>query len=355
MEVRRLPKRAVPAAGAHWEAPCVVLRRLVAALVAVSFVVLAVAAQADAAAPSILRPASQSAQDIRHLSLWLLVICLLVFVVVEGLLITVIVLFRRRRREEDVRQVYGNSNLEFLWTLIPAILVIIIFTMTIRSMGALQLQGGEVAVKVTGHQWWWEFEYPDGKVKLANEVHIPAGRTVNISLESADVIHSFWVPQLGGKTDMPPGHVNRATFLAATPGVYQGECAEFCGLQHAHMRFDLVVEDSARFSAWLRHQGEPAAEPLSDQAKRGQQTFLSQPCLGCHAIRGTAAAGATAPDLTHVGSRRSIGAGTLPNDPQSLERWIRDPQAVKPGVLMPAVPMTDAQRADIVAYLEGLQ
>ena len=178
---------------------------------------------------------------------------------------------------------------------------------------------------------------------------------MGIDLTSADVIHSFWVPQIGGKTDLVPGRTNRAGFLAATPGVYLGECAEFCGLQHARMRFYLVVESAAEFSAWITQQKEPAAEPKSEAAIRGMDVFMSGTCVGCHAIRGTAAAGILGPDLTHVSSRLSLGAGTLENTPEDMRRWLEDPQDAKPGNLMPT-PGLDAQALDdLVAYLDGLE
>jgi cytochrome c oxidase subunit 2 len=316
-----------------------------------------VAAHTDialASAPTFLRPESATAREINSLAIKLLFICALVFVVVEGLLIVSIIRFRTRR-EEDVRQLHGNTTIEVVWTLIPAVLIAIIFFFTVRTMNTLNLPGGDVPVHVTGHQWWWEVRYPQAGVTTANEIHVPAGRSVDVSLASADVIHSFWVPQLGGKTDAVPGHTNRVTFLAATPGLYQGQCAEFCGLQHAHMRFDLVVESPAEFSAWLAHQAQPAAKPPTAEAQRGEQVFLANPCAGCHAVRGTAALGVFGPDLTHLAGRRMIAAGTIENTPENIDRWLRDPQMIKPGALMPTLPLGDADRTALVAYLEGLE
>jgi cytochrome c oxidase subunit 2 len=307
-----------------------------------------------AGAPTFLRPESTTAREINSLAIRLLVICALVFVVVEGLLIVSIIRFRKRR-EEDVKQTHGNTTIEVVWTLIPVVLIAIIFAFTVRTMNTLSLPGGDVPVQVTGHQWWWEVRYPQAGVTTANEVHVPAGRSIDVSLASADVIHSFWVPQLGGKTDAVPGHTNRVTFLAATPGLYQGQCAEFCGLQHAHMRFDMVVESPAEFSVWLAHQAQPAAKPSTAAAQRGEQVFLANPCAGCHAVRGTAAQGAFGPDLTHLAGRRMIAAGTIENTRENLDRWLRDPQAIKPGALMPTLPLGDADRAALVAYLEGLE
>lgn len=310
-----------------------------------------------AGAPTFLRPVSGTAREINSLAIVLVVICALVLAVVEGLLVVTIIRFRKRReeREEDVKQIHGSTTLEVVWTLIPAVLVAIIFTFTVRTMNTLDLPGGDVPVQVTGHQWWWEVRYPQAGVTAAGEIHLPAGRSIDVSLTSADVIHSFWVPQLGGKTDAVPGRTNRATFLAANPGLYQGECAEFCGLQHAHMRFDLVVESPAEFSAWLAHQREPAAKPSTAVAQRGEQVFLANPCVGCHALRGTSAQGAIGPDLTHLASRRMIAAGSVENTRENLDRWLHDPQSIKPGVLMPTPGLNDADRTALVAYLEGLK
>jgi cytochrome c oxidase subunit 2 len=307
-----------------------------------------------AGAPTFLRPESTTAREIDSLAIMLLVICALVLVVVEGILVVSIIRFRKRR-EEDVRQTHGNTTIEVVWTLIPAVLVAIIFAFTVRTMNTLNLPGGDVPLHVTGHQWWWEVRYPQTGVTAAGEIHLPAGRSIDVSLTSADVIHSFWVPQLGGKTDAVPGRTNRVTFLAATPGLYQGECAEFCGLQHAHMRFDLVVESPAAFSAWLAHQSQPAAKPVTSAAQRGEQVFLANPCVGCHTLRGTSAQGTVGPDLTHLASRRMIAAGSVENTRENLDRWVHDPQLIKPGALMPTLPISDADRAALVAYLGGLE
>ena len=336
----------------HWTA-----RILLAALVVVSLstaAVLLTPSPAQAEGASILRPASPNASEIRSLAFYVLLIVSGIFLVVEGLLIASIVRFRNRP-ESEVPQTHGNRRLETVWTLIPAILVIVIFALTVNTMQALDLPGGEVQVEVTGHQWWWEVRYPGTEAVVANEIHVPVQRGIGVTLTSADVIHSFWVPQIGGKTDLVPGHTNHTSFLAATPGRYHGECAEFCGLQHAGMRFWRVVYKAADFSAWLNHPAEPAAEPTEPQAVAGKEVFLSMPCGGCHAIRGTEARGNIAPDLTHVGSRLSLAAGTLDNTSENLRRWLRDPQAVKPGNKMPTPQLTNEQLDQLTAYLEGLE
>lgn len=315
---------------------------------------LAIWATAAHASPSILRPATPQAEEIKSLAIFLFVLSAIILLGVEGVLVYSIIRFRGRP-EAQVRQTRGDNTIEAVWTLIPIIIIIIIFSVTTRAMDSLKLPGGDVELQVVGHQWWWEVDYPEEGFVTANEIHVPQGREVGIDLTSADVIHSFWVPQLGGKTDLVPGHTNRAGFLAATPGTYLGQCAEFCGLQHAHMRFDLVVESAAQFSDWVRHQQRPAQEPATDAAARGMDVFLSAPCAGCHTVRGTPAAGVVGPDLTHLAGRLRLAAGTLENTPENLRRWLEDPQAAKPGNLMPTTALDAGQLDDLTAYLEGLE
>ncbi len=328
--------------------------RVLTAILPAALVLTASWAAPAAATPSILRPETPQAEEIKSLAVSLFVISAVILFGVEAVLLTAIVRFRKRP-EEMAHQTHGDNMIEALWTVIPAILVIIIFIMTARTMDSLDLPGGDVNLTVTGHQWWWEVQYADEGFATANEIHVPEGREIGIDLESADVIHSFWVPQIGGKTDLVPGRTNHTGFLAATPGTYLGECAEFCGLQHAHMRFYLVVESPADFSAWVKQQQQPAAEPTDPVAARGKEIFLSMPCAGCHAIRGTEAAGTLGPDLTHVGGRLSLAAGTLDNTRENLVLWLRDPQAAKPGNLMPTPQLDDSQLGDLAAYLEGLE
>jgi cytochrome c oxidase subunit 2 len=222
-------------------------------------------------------------------------------------------------------------------------------------MDTPQLPGDALPVEATGRNWWWDFQYPQQGFASPNELHVPVGRPVEFSVTSADVIHSFWVPQMNGKTDMVPGKTNRQSFTVTTPGVYTGQCGEYCGAQHAHMRFYLVAESPQDFSDWVARQQQPATEPASEEARQGQEVFLSQPCAGCHTVRGTDAAGTQGPDLTHIGSRRSLAAGTLDNTPENMSRWLHDPQGVKPDNLMPNLPLTDEQVDQLVAYMEGLE
>jgi len=221
--------------------------------------------------------------------------------------------------------------------------------------------GGDDAlnVKVIGHQWWWEIEYQDAQPSrsftTANELHVPVGRAVHVRLVGADVIHSFWVPNLAGKQDLIPGRDNEIVFRVANAGVYRGQCAEFCGLQHAHMGMLVVAEAPAEFETWRNAQIASAAPPSDAERQRGLQVFQSKTCFACHAVRGTPAAGHTGPDLTHVGSRRSIAADTLPTSRGSLAAWIADPQQIKPGAQMPRVDLSPDELDVLAAYLDGLK
>ena len=216
-----------------------------------------------------------------------------------------------------------------------------------------------VSIAVSGHQWWWEVEYedatPNRRVKTANEIHVPIGRPVVIKVTSRDVIHSFWVPNLDGKRDLIPGYTTAVWIQADRAGTFRGQCAEFCGRQHAHMAFDLVAEPEADFEQWLARERRSADPPGDAVSQRGEAVFMTRQCVACHTIRGTAANGLYGPDLTHIASRRTIGAGTLPNTREHMAGWIVNSQAAKPGNLMPpnVLPQTDVQ--DLLAYLETLR
>lgn len=305
--------------------------------------------------PSVFRPEARGAYEIYTLTLIILALCGVIFVFVETLLIVSIVRFRKRR-EEEASQTYGSGRLEAIWTVIPALIVTLMFILTVRTMSSVvALPSGDLTLKVVAHQWWWEFQYPQLQIVTANELHLPAAKGIKIELQSADVIHSFWAPQLTGKTDLIPGHNNLTSFFDLKPGVYLGQCAEFCGAQHALMRFKVIAEPMDRFSDWAKNQQAPAAEPTTDLAKAGKQAFLASPCIACHTIRGTFAAGKIGPDLTKIATRSTIAAGTLENNAQNLTRWISNPQAVKPGNLMPYLPLTPAQVQQIVAYMQSLK
>jgi cytochrome c oxidase subunit 2 len=239
---------------------------------------------------------------------------------------------------------------------IPVILLTGTFVYSLHDMQQLAAQPGKakLTITVTGHQWWWEARYPGGVV-TANEIHIPTGETVRVLLTTADVIHSFWVPQLQSKTDMIPGRTNESWLQTDKPGRYRGECLQYCGLQHANMIFYVIAEPPAAFQAWLAGQAAPAAAPSTPEEALGLQTFLTETCTGCHTIRGTPAVGNVGPDLTHVASRQTIGSGVIANTPQNLATWITDVQNVKPGAEMPDNYLTPAQVNALVAYLDSLR
>jgi cytochrome c oxidase subunit 2 len=208
-------------------------------------------------------------------------------------------------------------------------------------------------ITVIGHDWWWEIKYPNGAV-TANEIHIPAGQRVNISMTSADVIHSLWVPQLGPKIDLIPGRTTHAWLKADHPGQYRGQCAEYCGLQHAHMAFFVIADAPADFNAWVTNTAKPATAPGSALATQGQNVFMSNTCIGCHAIKGTQASGLLGPDLTHMATRTTIGAGTTPLNANMLAAWILNPNRFKPGVTMPPTTLTSEDLTALVTYLLSL-
>ena len=216
-----------------------------------------------------------------------------------------------------------------------------------------------VTIRVTGHQWWWEIRYEEADASrtftTANEIHVPVGRPVKIKLNSADVIHSFWVPSLMGKMDLIPGQENDIRVVADRPGVYRGQCAEFCGLQHAHMGLLVVAEPEAEFARWRDRQIRSADPPEEGERRQGLEAFVTKPCVMCHAVRGTPAGGQVAPDLTHVGSRRYLAAGTLPMSRGNLAAWIVDPHGIKPGVNMPTIKLDPDDVSAISAFLEGLK
>ncbi|MEE9208146.1 MAG: cytochrome c oxidase subunit II [Gemmatimonadota bacterium] len=287
-----------------------------------------------------------------------------VFVLVEGALLVAVLRFREKPGADEPKPVHGNTVLEITWTLAPAIVLILIAIPTIRSIWLVDRPPTTEAmvVEVIGHQWWWEFRYPELGVVTANEMHLPVGRTVDVRLRSADVIHSFWFPQMGGKRDVIPGHETFVWFTPDSTGRYTGQCAEFCGIAHALMKMELVVEEPDAFESWAESMGAEVVLPAADDTTEsgallaaGSRAFMSGGCIACHTIAGTLARGVLGPDLTHIGGRRTIASGILENTPEEMARWIRDPQAVKPGVLMPTMGLSVEQIQTITTYLQGLK
>jgi cytochrome c oxidase subunit II len=244
-------------------------------------------------------------------------------------------------------------------TALILLVLIIISSAVAREIHVDQSQANELNVRVTGHQWWWEFQYRNGPadhfLTTANELHIPIGQTIRVEVRSGDVIHSFWVPSLSPKIDAIPNHFNEIVFQADKAGTYRGQCAEFCGRQHAHMGFLVVAETPADFNNWFNHQLEPSQENLSAEEQQGRQVFLSSPCVVCHRVRGTSALGGVAPDLTHLASRATIGAALLSNTPGNLSGWITDSQRVKPGTQMPPIDIASQDMQPLLSYLDALK
>jgi cytochrome c oxidase subunit 2 len=332
-----------------------------------------------------------SSQAILSLYNVMLAVAAVVFVIVEGLLVYSVIRFRRRPEDGIPLQIHANKPIEIAWTILPAVIVLFLATMTFRTQAILvQPAQNPIHVTVVGHQWWWEFQYPDYKFVTANEVHLPANRDVEFTLESADVIHSFWLPRLAGTTDVVPGHVNTLTFRpedTTEPLVIRGQCKEFCGGTHAQMSMYAIVEPQATFDSWVKQQQQlaqtpagitPAAPPApgatvaataeataapvaaSDPAGRGYQLFQQKGCVGCHSIQGYAAAqGKVGPNLTHVGSRQTIVAGWLKNTPENLQSWLRDPNQIKPDNIMGTAikrgTLNEDEIAALTAYLQSLK
>ena len=307
-----------------------------------------------------LDPHSPASHDIATLWWWMLVTAGIVFLGAVALLL--IGWFRRGKPGLPFFGESERANLGLVIAFgiaIPLVVLIALFVVSdlyvLNKTDAPEVSSTDLTVTVIGHQWWWEARYPAGEVVTANEIHIPARTPVNLVARSADVIHSFWVPELNRKIDMIPGQSNRIELYAEEPGVYRGQCAEFCGLQHAHMAFRVRAEPRRAFERWLTANEQPAREPSGALARQGQRYFMEDACAGCHTIAGTPAQGTIGPNLTHLASRRTLAALTIANDRRELGRWIRDPQEIKPGTKMPGLALSNARFRAIVAYLSELR
>lgn len=301
-------------------------------------------------------------EQINNLFFPVFFVAVFVFFAVEGLLLFTIIRFRKRPNSDALPvQTHGNTRLEVGWTIVPSVVLAIIAVPTIATIVDLaQKPTDAIQVKVIARQWFWEFRYtgPDGQeVVTANEMHIPTGRKIYASITSEDVIHSFWVPNLAGKQDAVPNRISPLNFSAKADGVYQGACAEFCGDSHALMKFIVIAEPQGQFDQWLAGQAQPAAQVSGGSVERGRQVFMANACIGCHTVKGTAAQGAIAPNLTHFGSRITLGAGRLENKPENVFRWIQNPRQFKPGAKMPAWQgtLSDEDIRAVVDYLESLK
>jgi cytochrome c oxidase subunit 2 len=304
----------------------------------------------------------------RITGLWALTfwICAAVYAVVVVLLVAAFVRARRpvlgvpelAPDPRGERRLAGAITGGVALTAVVVVGLVVASTLTARALGALG-SPQSLTVEVTGHQWWWEIEYwdalPSQRARTANELHVPVGEPVLVKVRSYDVIHSFWVPALHGKKDLVPGHPTSLWIQADAPGTYAGQCAEFCGYQHAHMRLHVIAEPRPAFEAWLARQRQAAPEPADAAARRGRDLFVNGPCAMCHTIGGTPAGGRVGPDLTHLASRATIASGTLPNTPGHLAGWIMDPQRIKPGTRMPAGALDGPDLQSLLVYLGTLR
>jgi cytochrome c oxidase subunit 2 len=312
---------------------------------------------------NIFSPASTPAKSIFGLSLFVLAVTGAIFLVVFTLLLYSVVKFRKRKNDDgrEPAQVYGSNQVELAWTIIPILIVLALFMATARVIATVQKTlppSDAIAVTAIGHQFWWEYRYPELGVVTANELHVPVSDTGHptptfITLLSADTDHSFWVPRLAGKTDLIPNHPNTMWIDPQETGVYLGQCAQYCGTQHAKMLLRVYVQSKNEFDRWIRQQRQPAV--VSTTASQGQRIFETTACINCHRVSGTVANGRFGPDLTHLMSRDTIAAGAALNTPENLRRWIRDPNTIKPGSLMPAMELNDQELDALTAYLETLR
>ena len=309
--------------------------------------------------PSIFAPVSTPASAIRELAFFVLALTGAIFLVVTALVVYTLVRFGRRRDDDgsEPPQVYGSARIELAWTVVPFLLVVVLALVTTRYIYGIEgrAQPPEaLEVTVVGNQWWWEIRYPKLGIVTANEIHVPAGDATRpapafITLQSADVVHSFWIPQLAGKMDVIPNKTNRTWIDPREPGVYVGQCAEYCGVQHAWMLLRVVVQPRDEFDRWVATQQASAASESATHA--GARLFTSLACINCHTVRGTPANGVFGPDLTHLMSRHTLGAGVARNTPETLRAWVEDPEAMKPGALMPPMKLSRDELTELTAYL----
>jgi cytochrome c oxidase subunit 2 len=311
---------------------------------------------------STLHPAGPGAARIADLWWLMLVAASVVFLLV--CLVLYRALTHRGQRSEPRARSYDPGAIKLVLAggvALPTLVLVPLLILTLYTLAWLAppKSGSALEVVITGWQWWWDVQYtggePAGGLRTANEIRIPVGRPVRIQLRSGDVIHSFWVPALQGKLDLVPGQVNTTWLQADTAGVYRGECAEYCGLQHARMQFRVVALQPSEFDSWMKAQQAPAAAAADSTSRAGQSVFMSSGCAFCHAIRGTSARGTAGPDLTHLAGRLTLAAGTLPNTKGHLAGWIANPQGIKPGNLMPRIPLEPEELRVLLAYLGTLR
>src|SRR5271156_2491016 len=310
---------------------------------------------------NIFSPVSTPAESIFGLSVFVFSIVAVIFIVVFALLVYAVVRFRSQRSTTEPAQIYGSTQVELAWTVIPVLIVVALFLAAARVIGSIQNQPrpqNAIEVTVIGHQYWWEYRYPSLNIVTANELHVPVSDPAHptptfLTLLSADTDHSFWVPRLGGKTDLIPNHPNSMWIDPHETGLYLGQCAQYCGTQHAKMLLRVYVQSQDDFARWIQEQRQPAI--IGSAVSQGQRIFETTACINCHAVAGTVANGRFGPDLTHLMSRDTIAAGAATNTPENLRQWILNPAVIKPGSLMPAMQLSDPELDALTAYLETLR
>jgi cytochrome c oxidase subunit 2 len=301
---------------------------------------------------------SEDADDINRLIFQYLGLAVAIFIIVALMTIIGALRYRARKIMEEPKQVFGNKKLEITWTILPLIAVTVFFFLTLNVMRKINRPfktGQKPDIVIIAHQFWWEMKYPEYGFYTANELHIPAGRKLLMRIESADVIHSWWVPALGRKTDAIPGKINHAWINADQPGVYGGTCSEYCGAQHATMRIKVFAENEQEFNQWVQAQQKIPPQPTDSLAATGAKMFQHMTCANCHAIAGTPAQARIGPDLTHVGSRTTILSGLLENNMDNMKRWLANPQKIKSGAHMPDFMLSKNQINSLATYLEELK
>ncbi len=315
----------------------------------------------------IFQPLSRPAEMIHEATVLVLMICAAVFIVVTGLLVFIVVKFRRRADDDgqEPPQIYGSTQIELAWTVIPILIVVVLILVASRTIGEIQnmkMPEDALKVRVVGHQWWWEIHYPELGIVTANELHIPVSdrdpekaTPTHLLLQSADVIHSYWVPQLAGKTDLVPNKDNELWFDPYETGVYFGNCAEYCGTQHANMLIRVIVHTPEGFARWVAQQKAPVPAPQTLEEIEGHRLFFANACMSCHTVDGTVAEGVFGPDLTKLMTRQTLGAGVAPITDKNLWSWVKDPQVLKVGCLMPDMQLLDPEVDAVVAYLKTLK
>jgi cytochrome c oxidase subunit 2 len=314
---------------------------------------------------NIFTPAGTPSHSVYNLSLLVMSVTLAIFVVVAGLLLFALVRYRHRPSDPDAMQepaqIYGSNQIELSWTVIPILIVVMLFLATARVLYSTEHAGkpaNALDVTVIGHQFWWEYRYPKSGVVTANELHVPVSdahhpQPTYLTMTSADTDHSFWVPRLAGKTDLIPNKVNVMWIDPQAADIYLGQCAQYCGAQHAKMLIRVYAQSPRDFAAWLAHQQQPAVQDPA--AAEGRAVFESNACISCHTIRGTAATGRFGPDLTHLASRDTIASGSVPNTPANIRSFVDNPAHFKPGALMPPMHLNDYQLDAVTQYLTTLK